>query len=323
MAQYFIPSDNKPVSIAPSLVTKRRGVGTSEVDKHAHSGGAHFATAVPTADNAIEVKPAGKENQANGTTNGDHSYTSPPCPYPTVVEPGNPTVVPEALLRQFHFTFLIRHPRSSIPSYYRCTVPPLDEVTGFYNFRPDEAGYLELRKMFDFLKGCKQVGPGVCRTDSSCQNGEKMTNGTHANGTNGVNGVNGTNGTNGTNGISHHDEVDICVIDADDMLDNPSAMIEAYCDSVGIPFEPDMLVWDNEEDHRRAKEAFEKWKGFHEDAIESCELKKREHKHTKSDEQLYEEWTKKYGKEGADLIKKTVDENVEHYEYLKQFAIKV
>jgi len=46
-------------------------------------------------------------------------------------------------------------------------------------------------------------------------------------------------------------------------------------------------------------------------------------KHTKSDEQVYEEWTKKYGKEGADLIKKTVDENVEHYEYLKQFAIKV
>jgi len=223
------------------------------------------------------VKPAGKGNQANGTANGDHSYTAPPCPYPTVIEPGNPTVVPEALLRQFHFTFLIRHPRSSIPSYYRCTIPPLDEITGFYNFRPDEAGYLELRKMFDFLKGCKQVGPGICRTDSSCQIAEKQTNGAHANGTNGINGANGTNGTNGTNGVSHHEEVDICVIDADDMLDNPAGMIEAYCDSVRIPFEPDMLVWDNEEDHKRAKEAFEKWRGFHEDAIESTELKKREH----------------------------------------------
>ena len=43
----------------------------------------------------------------------------------------------------------------------------------------------------------------------------------------------------------------------------------------------------------------------------------------KSDEELLLEWTKKYREEGAKLIKKTVDENVEHYEYLKQFAIKV
>jgi hypothetical protein len=43
----------------------------------------------------------------------------------------------------------------------------------------------------------------------------------------------------------------------------------------------------------------------------------------KSDEQLLQEWTEKYGEEGAKLIKKTVDENVEHYEYLKQFAIKI
>ena len=38
---------------------------------------------------------------------------------------------------------------------------------------------------------------------------------------------------------------------------------------------------------------------------------------------MMKEWTEKYGEEGAKLIKKTVDENVEHYEYLKQFAIKI
>lgn len=43
----------------------------------------------------------------------------------------------------------------------------------------------------------------------------------------------------------------------------------------------------------------------------------------KTDEQLMQEWTEKYGAEGAKVIKQTVDENVEHYEYLKQFAIKV
>lgn len=66
-------------------------------------------------------------------------------------EPGNPTRLPVDILKRFHFTFLIRHPRRAIPSYYRCTIPPLDEVTGFYNFMPSEAGYEELVKLFDFL----------------------------------------------------------------------------------------------------------------------------------------------------------------------------
>jgi hypothetical protein len=43
----------------------------------------------------------------------------------------------------------------------------------------------------------------------------------------------------------------------------------------------------------------------------------------KSDEELFKEWTEKYGEEGAKVIRDTVAANVEHYEYLKQFAIKV
>jgi hypothetical protein len=35
------------------------------------------------------------------------------------------------------------------------------------------------------------------------------------------------------------------------------------------------------------------------------------------------EWTEKFGAEGAKVIKKTVDDNVEDYEYLKQFALQV
>lgn len=53
------------------------------------------------------------------------------------------------------------------------------------------------------------------------------------------------------------------------------------------------------------------------------ELLTSQKKTVKSDEELYKEWSEKYGKEGADVIFKTVKENEEHYEYLKQFAIKV
>lgn len=71
--------------------------------------------------------------------------------------------------------------------------------------------------------------------------------------------------------------VKITVVDADDLLDNPSGMIEAFCVATGIEYEPEMLKWDTEEDQRYAKCAFEKWRGFHEDAIHSTELKAREH----------------------------------------------
>lgn len=67
------------------------------------------------------------------------------------VEAGNPTMLPLDVLRKFHYTFLIRHPRRSIPSFYRTTIPPLREITGFDHFMPNEAGYLELVRLFDFL----------------------------------------------------------------------------------------------------------------------------------------------------------------------------
>jgi hypothetical protein len=280
MAQYWIPTDARPSAIAPSLVSYRRGVGT-ESDTNGHINGR-------TDQLDLDVHPA-----ANAEAVKKNGY-----PYSTYTEPNNPTIIPEALLKQFHFTFLIRHPRSSIPSYYRCTIPPLSKMTGFDHFMPKEAGYAELRALFDYLRGVDQVGPHICNQQ------------------NGANGY--TNGT--TNGPN---EVDICLIDADDLLDAPYEMIEKYCNSVGIDYSPRMLKWD-EEDQGVAKELFEKWKGFHEDAIDSNELKPRTHKKVpKSDEELFKEWTEKYGEEGAKLIQETVKENVKHYEYLKQFAIKI
>jgi hypothetical protein len=119
----------------------------------------------------------------------------------------------------------------------------LDKITCFYNFMPSEAGYDELRRVFDFLVENKQVGP------------------TRA----------------GEHGELKDGEVSITVIDADDLLDNPEGIVSAYCKEVGINYTLEMLIWDTEEDHQRARDAFEKWKGFHEDAINSTSLKPRDH----------------------------------------------
>lgn len=258
-----------------------------------------------------------------------------PYPYATDPELQNPTVVPSEILGQFHFTFLIRHPRYSIPSYYRCTVPPLDEVTGFYHFMPSEAGYDELRRVFDYLRLVGQVGPKI-----ACQS-------IHVN--------------ESTN--SNACKVDICVVDADDLLDDPAGIVAAYCKSVGIGYHEQMLNWDSEEDQKQAKDAFEKWTGFHEDAMNSCDLKPRKNvshpslrlirrgpygldlslsppyfltlslslnradscdqkeKKAKSEEEEDREWLEKFGAKGAKVIRQTVNANVKDYEHLKAFAL--
>lgn len=218
MAQYWIPAKNQSPQIAPSLVNYKRGVGTDTT--------------------AISTPPLPK-----GTS------SKPPYPYPTDPEPGNPTVIPRDLLASFHFAFLIRHPKHSIPSYYRCCIPPLAERTGFHDFRPDEAGYLELRQLFDYLRKQGIVGPGM------------------------VGALDGADGVDG----DKKTQVPITLVDADDLLDDPAGMIEAFCKGTGIKYEPEMLKWDTDEHQRYAQEVFAKWPGFHDDAINSTELKKREH----------------------------------------------
>lgn len=235
---YLFPPNGKPATIAPSLAknTVKKGVGTNGVETN--GGGTNGETTALTNGFTNGLTNGYTNGSTNGFTNGTHKA---PYPYNTAAETGNPTVLPIELLKQFHFTFLIRHPSRSIPSYWRCTIPPLDKITGFYDFMPDEAGYDELRRFFDFLREQKHVGPAIA----------------------------------GEHGVLPDGEVSITVIDADDLLDNPEGIVEAYCKEVGIDYCPEMLNWDTEEDHQRAKDAFEKWKGFHEDAINSTSLKPR------------------------------------------------
>ncbi|KAJ5704159.1 hypothetical protein N7493_011297 [Penicillium malachiteum] len=328
---YLLPPGGKPASIAPSLRRIKRGVGTtsSEDDHHpangVHANGHTTATNSTTngaVSNGVYTNGAsqnghvetnghinghtnGHSNGVNGHANGcnGHAHTngtskSTPYPYDTPKETGNPTVMPRELQEKFHWAFLIRDPHHSIPSYYRCTIPPLDTLTGFHNFDPKEAGYSELRRHFDYLHREGLVGPRVAtRPDLSPEVGSEADRET-----------------------VH----EVCVVDADDMLDAPAPMIEAFCRSTGVPYTPDMLEWDTDEDYAFACEAFEKWRGFHNDAIESKGLTARAHKHApKTEEQWDADWVERYGPQGAALIRQTVNETMDDYLYLKQFAMKV
>lgn len=119
------------------------------------------------------------------------------------------------------------------------------ERTGFDHFMPEEAGYDELRRLFDYLKDTGLVGPKICTQtpDIDLKPGQ----------------------------------VEICILDADDMLDDPEGYLRKYCESIGLDFNEAMLNWDSEESHQFAREQFEKWDGFHDDAINSTDLKPRKH----------------------------------------------
>jgi hypothetical protein len=227
-------------------------------------------------------------NVSDGTTSDGASPRDPPV--------RNPTVIPLELLRKFHFTFLIRHPRRAIPSYYRCTIPPLSAKTGFHSFMPSEAGYNELRRLFDYLMAEGLIG-----------------------------------GSNGG--------VKITVVDADDLLDKPAEVIRAFCEDVGIDYHDGMLEWGDEEGQKMAVDAFEKWNGFHDDAISSTALRPRTHAKVSSislpfssvhvtdvrqkiptEEEEDEEWLQKYGEEGQRAIRASVNECLDDYLYLKSFA---
>ncbi|KAL2140585.1 hypothetical protein VTI28DRAFT_3595 [Corynascus sepedonium] len=235
---------------------------------------------------SLDTNKAAAVNGTNGTTT-----TNGTTPGGALA---NPTVIPTPLLRKFHFTFLIRHPRRAIPSYYRCTIPPLSSKTGFHHFMPSEAGYDELRRLFDYL-----LQEGIISTTAPQQ---QQTNG------------------------DHHSEspVKVTVVDADDLLDKPAEVIRAFCEDVGIDYHDNMLKWGDEEGQRLAEEAFEKWNGFHDDAIGSTELRPRLHpKKVPTEEEEDEEWRNKFGEEGQRVIRECVNANVADYEYLKSFAIKV
>ena len=52
-------------------------------------------------------------------------------------------------------------------------------------------------------------------------------------------------------------------------------------------------------------------------------MHRRKKKNIKSIEEEDTEWREKFGEDGARVIRTNVNANIEDYEYLKQFALKV
>jgi len=125
-------------------------------------------------------------------------------------------------------------------------VPPLSEETGFSYFLPAEAGYRELRVLFEYL-----MAEGLIQDLN-------------------VNQTNDEKNDKQSNGTSKA-KVDVCVIDADDLLDHPQEIMEKFCQSVGLDYSPSMLEWGADQNC----DAFDKWKGFHNDVLGSSGLKAR------------------------------------------------
>lgn len=260
IAHYLLPPSGQNAEIAPSLADGHPLTDAPEAEDNttnSHNGDVsnHTSGSVNGPANETVVNGASDvTSHTNGRVNGPTMDTTD--------EEDNPTVMPTDMLRGFHWTFLIRHPRRSIPSYYRCTIPPLDSITGFHDFMPSEAGYDELRRLFDYLLSQRIIGPSKA--------GETVPVDEALNGSGSE--------TSSMNGDGPR-RAAITVIDADDLLQNPEAILKVYCKEVGIDYTPKMLEWGDESNQQYAAKAFEKWYGFHHDAIESDCLKPRPHGH--------------------------------------------
>lgn len=119
---------------------------------------------------------------------------------------------------------------------------------------------------------------------------------------------------------------DLLVIDSEDLCSKPGPVIEQVCLHSGIPFSPSMLEW--EQNSQAEVEMFAKWKGFHDDALNSKGFGKNRGTITTNQPQNeftidYNKWEKawaeKFTPEQVAEIKAAVTEHMDDYLYLRQF----
>ncbi|KAL8979859.1 MAG: hypothetical protein Q9205_004904 [Flavoplaca limonia] len=117
------------------------------------------------------------------------------------------------------------------------------------------------------------------------------------------------------------------VIDADDLLAGPEAILRPLCADLEIPYSSSMLEWPAPEDHAFALSLFEKFAGYHEDALNSKGFRPegngKKHAKPQSKEELNDIWKSKYGSEGMRIIRSAVDACRDDYEYLESFRMRL
>lgn len=128
-----------------------------------------LCTRKTAANGANEIRPKDPAPRDGPTVPASPRGPMEPAPQEATTIP-NPTVIPPELLSGFHFTFLIRHPRHSIPSLYECSTPPKSFMTGWHGFKAEDAGYKEMRRLFDYLTRIGQIGSNsnneICIVDA-------------------------------------------------------------------------------------------------------------------------------------------------------------
>ncbi|KAL8975824.1 MAG: hypothetical protein Q9205_008053 [Flavoplaca limonia] len=117
------------------------------------------------------------------------------------------------------------------------------------------------------------------------------------------------------------------VIDADDLLADPEAILRPLCDDLEIPYSSSMLEWPAPEDHTFALSLFQKFAGYHEDALNSKGFipkgNGKKPAEPQSREKLNDIWEYKYGSEGMRIIRSAVDACRDDYEYLESFRMRL
>ncbi|KAL8871954.1 MAG: hypothetical protein Q9198_007302 [Flavoplaca austrocitrina] len=116
------------------------------------------------------------------------------------------------------------------------------------------------------------------------------------------------------------------VIDADDLLADPEALLRPLCDDLKIPYSSSMLEWPAPEDRAFALSLFEKFAGYHEDALNSKSFipkgNGKKHAGPQPKEKLNDIWKSRYGSEGMRIIRSAVDACRDDYEYLRPFRMR-
>lgn len=104
------------------------------------------------------------------------------------------------------------------------------------------------------------------------------------------------------------------VIDADDLLLNPSTYMKEYCNRTGLPYREDMLSWEA----GVVPKGWEQWDGWHDDAINSNGLKKRE-KHKK---EKVEKKIDRYEKERKiQAVQDAITQSMNAYEIMSKYKL--
>ncbi|GAA5928199.1 uncharacterized protein JCM15063_003817 [Sporobolomyces koalae] len=117
--------------------------------------------------------------------------------------------------------------------------------------------------------------------------------------------------------VREHTGTTPLLIESEELLKNPEQVMNMWCQEVGIEFDKSMLEWDDQK-----REHFDKWPGFHDDAKKSKGVGKQANNDNDSCPTLAKSHSESTKPALRPELQQVVDDCMEDYEYLKQFARK-